>query len=180
MQPLIYDVAVSIDGYIAGPSVGNQPDISRFPHTGSIVEDYLTRLAGYDVCLMGRGTYEFGYSFGLKPGENPYPAMRSIVISESIDLPDEADIEIVRGDASHEVRRLKTETRAPIYLCGGGVLAASLLACGLIDRLRLKRAPVLLGGGVPLFADNAAIMTLKLMNEKRHDNGAVYQEYAVS
>ena len=34
MQPIIYDVAVSIDGYIAGP----EGDISQFPESGDIVE----------------------------------------------------------------------------------------------------------------------------------------------
>lgn len=35
MHPIIYDVAVSIDGFIAGPS----EDVSQFPHSGKIVED---------------------------------------------------------------------------------------------------------------------------------------------
>ena len=60
MQPIIYDVAVSIDGYIAGPG----GDISAFPASGRLVDDYLERLADYRTVIMGRDTYEFGYRFG--------------------------------------------------------------------------------------------------------------------
>lgn len=42
MQSIIYDVAISIDGYISGPD----GDISQFASEGPVVEDYMTRLAG--------------------------------------------------------------------------------------------------------------------------------------
>lgn len=179
MQPPIYDVSVSIDGFIAGPLVGEYPDVSRFPHEGAIVDDYKARLFTYAIALMGRATYEFGYGFGLPAGANPYPTMRSIVISQSIDLPDNADIEVIREDAIGPVRDLKAQAAGPLYLCGGGVLAGSLLATGLIDRLRLKRAPTVLGTGVPLFSGIDDAPALTLVDERRYDNGAVYQKYAV-
>lgn len=179
MQPLIYDVAVSIDGFIAGPVLGGYPDVSRFPHTGQIVEDYKKRLATYALALMGKATYEFGYAFGLPPGANPYPAMRSFVISQSIDLPAASDVEVIDADALTTIRALKAEAPGPIYLCGGGILAGSLLSAGLVDRLRLKRAPILLGQGVPLFAGIIDAPALTLVEEKQYGNGALYQEYGI-
>lgn len=180
MQPLVYDVAVSIDGFIAGPVVGDHRDVSRFPHEGSIVDDYQARLSTYAVALMGRATYEFGYAFGLPPGANPYPSMRSVVISESIDLPANADVSVIRDNAIAAVRTLKVEATGAVYLCGGGVLAGSLLAARLIDRLRLKRAPIVLGSGVPLFSGIDDAPMLSLLEEKAHDNGALFQEFAVA
>ena len=50
MQPIIHDVAVSIDGFISGPG----GDISRFAQGGPVVEDYSARLATYAVAIMGR------------------------------------------------------------------------------------------------------------------------------
>ena len=91
MHPIIYDVAVSADGFIAGPSA----DVSAFPHTGPIVDDYLTRLATYSTALMGRATYEFGLAHGLPPGANPYPHMCTIVVSSTLTQPGDA-IEIWR------------------------------------------------------------------------------------
>ena len=70
MQPIIYDVAVSVDGFISA----SNDDVSAFPTEGQIVEDYFLRLTTYQCAIMGKHTYEFGYRHGLKPGENPYPA----------------------------------------------------------------------------------------------------------
>lgn len=179
MQPLIYDVAVSIDGFISGASVNGIPDVSRFPHDGLIVDDYKERLSSYATALMGRATYEFGYAFGLQVGANPYPNMKSFVISKSIDLPMDADVGVIRSDPTAAVQSLKDQSKGPIYLCGGGILAGSLLRTGLIDRLRLKRAPILLGQGTPLFTGVSEPVSLKLTSEKRYENGALYQEYVV-
>jgi dihydrofolate reductase len=175
MQPIIYDVAVSADGFIAGP----QGAVEAFPHDGAIVADYRARLAGYAVALMGRHTYEFGYRFGLPPGANPYPHMRAVVVSAGMVLPDGAEVEVWRDLAPARLDRLRREAPGPIYLCGGGGLASALLALGAIDRIRLKRAPILLGGGTPLFAGEGPRPRLALTEEVVHGGGLVYQDFAV-
>ncbi len=172
MQPIIYDVAVSADGYIAGAS----GDVSLFPHTGEVVDDYTARLQTYAAVIMGRATYEFGYAFGLKPGQNPYPWAQSLVISKTMDLPTDAQIEKVT-DPMPRIETLRAEAAGPIYLCGGGILAGMLLRAGLITHLRLKRAPVLLGQGVPLFAGDALTRPMQLTGHKIYENGVIYQEY---
>ena len=58
MQPLYYDV----DGYIAGAN----EDVSRFPHTGPIVDAYLERMSTYAVAVMGAETYQYGLQHGLQ------------------------------------------------------------------------------------------------------------------
>jgi dihydrofolate reductase len=134
MQPIIYDVAVSADGFIAGAS----GDVSLFSHTGEVVDDYTARLQTYATVLMGRATYEFGYAFGLEPGRNPYPWAQSLVISKTIELPADAQVEQVT-DPLPRIERLRAEAPGPIYLCGGGILAGMLLRAGQITQLRLKR-----------------------------------------
>ena len=146
MQPVIYDVAVSIDGYIAGQN----GDISQFAHDGPIVDDYFVRLATYSCAIMGRATYEFGYRYGLKPGANPYPNLKTIVFSQSIELTEQRDVDVVSSEPTEYINHLRKHETKPIYLCGGGEFAGALLAAGLIDRLRLKRAPILLNGGTRL------------------------------
>ena len=172
MHPIVYDVAVSIDGFIAGPS----DDISKFPHEGPVVDDYRARLAGYAVAIMGKRTYEFGYRFGLKPGANPYQHMRTIVFSSSIDLPKKCEVEVQRNADPQLLRDLKASSNGPIYLCGGGDFAGALLGMGLVDLVRLKRAPILLGGGVPLFEGTRA-PSLRHLNTKNYNDGYAYQEF---
>lgn len=175
MQPIIYDVAVSIDGYIAGPD----GDVSKFAHDGPVVEDYYARLASYSCAIMGRATYEFGYNFGLEPGANPYPHLETFVFSGSIVLPESCDVEVVSDDPSDFLNRLRQSQTGPIYLCGGGQFAGSLLANGLIDYLRLKRAPIVLGGGTPLFDTSYCPGELLCINTKHFDNGYVFQAFEV-
>jgi dihydrofolate reductase len=175
MQPIVYDVAVSLDGFICG----NNEDVSRFPHEGPIVDAYRKRLESYAVCLMGRRTYEFGYRFGLPAGANPYPGMLSYVLSSSLELPDDADVQLVRSDTEALLRRLKGEADGPIYLCGGGTLAASLLELKLIDRLRLKRAPILLGQGVRLFGANDRAIDLRQLDMVAYPDGTVFHEFEI-
>lgn len=175
MQPVIYDVAVSIDGYIAGPA----GDISQFAHDGPVVDDYLDRMAAYSTAIMGRATYEFGFRFGLKPGQNPYPHMKTFVFSDSLILPDGSDVAVLPQSVTEALPHIRESAQGPVYLCGGGAFAGALLAADMIDRLRLKRAPVLLGGGTPLFAAGAHPATLRHVDTKTYENGYLYQEFAL-
>lgn len=174
MQPIIYDVAVSIDGYICGPD----GDISAFPSTGPVVADYLARLETYAVALMGRATYEFGYGYGLAPGANPYPHMKTHVFSSTLTLPQDREVSVHSRLDAGWLNRLKASAGGPIYLCGGGRFAAQVLALGALDRLRLKRAPVLLGAGVPVFEGSAAT-ALTCVGGCDYGQGLVFQEYTV-
>lgn len=176
MHPIIYDVAVSIDGFIAGPS----EDVSRFPHFGAIVEDYQARLQNYKTCLMGRKTYEFGYQFGLRPGQNPYPHMRSIVLAESIELPKSSDVKLLSCVSDDAIRKIKRESVGDIYLCGGGELASWMLTNQLIDILRIKRAPIIFGSGIKLFGEGDHLVDLTLVTSTDHPNGALFQEFKIN
>lgn len=175
MQPIIYDVAVSIDGYICGPG----GDISTFAQEGPVVEDYMARLATYATAVMGRRTYEFGYRFGLQPGRNPYSHMKTYIFSRSMDLPDNGEVTVLRTGNTQWICDLKSSSDGPIYLCGGGAFAGSLLSMGLIDRIRLKRAPVILGGGVRLFGDAAASPGLQHIETREYADGYMFQEFSV-
>ncbi|WP_298429686.1 dihydrofolate reductase family protein [uncultured Jannaschia sp.] len=170
MQPIIYDVAVSGDGFICGPGA----DISRFPHHGAVVDDYRDRLATYGAVIMGRATYEFGFAYGLSAGENPYPGMVACVVSTTLDLPG-SEIRICRDlDAVEAFRAAAT---APVYLCGGGALATAMKDRGLIDEVVLKRAPILLGGGVPLWSGGA--VASRLLEARDYGGGVTLHRYAL-
>lgn len=175
MQPIIYDVAVSIDGYISGPC----GDISEFAHEGPVVDDYFERIRQYAVAIMGRHTYEFGYRFGLEPGANPYKHMRTYVYSKALNLPEGSDVTVVDAIDSAELQELRQTASGPVYLCGGGSFAGALLAAGLIDRVRLKRAPILLGGGTRLFDGATRLPAFAILQTRPYDNGYVFQEYEV-
>ncbi|MBO9444154.1 dihydrofolate reductase family protein [Phaeobacter italicus] len=173
MHPIVYDVAVSLDGFISGAS----GDVSKFAHEGRIVDDYRKRLETYKTAIMGRKTYEFGYGFGLKPGQNPYPHMRTVVFSGALEVPENADISVCSRASPDEIRKIVRESVGSVYLCGGGDFAGWMLEQGLIDRLILKRAPCVIGSGTTLFGACSRPISMSRIRTETYENGYLLEEF---
>lgn len=183
MTELIYHVATTADHYIAGP--GGKADESIFANDDELVADFLECVKQYDIVLMGKNTYEYGFQFGLKPGEPSgvamaaNPQMKHYIFSGSMDFESNELVELVREDAVEFVRNLKQEKDQKIWICGGGQLAGSLLDAKLIDKLILKVNPVLIGSGIPLFGDSRKKVRLKLLDLKKFDGGIIQTSYKI-
>ena len=173
MRPIIYYVATSLDGFIAGPD----DNIDGFVPEGSGVERYLADLAGFDTVIMGRRTYEFGYRFGLQPGQPAYPHMAHFIFSRTLrfENPD-ARVQVVAPTVTL-VRALKEEPGTPIYLCGGGELVGWLLDHELIDFLKIKLNPLILGTGISLFGRSEKKVRTELLERASYDHGLEMLNY---
>lgn len=164
MRKLVYYVATTLDGYIAGPDGGDPSGEHYFPVTPDvvrfIVENFPETLPGparqamgidgpgrvFDTVLEGRASYDVGLAAGLT---DAYPHLRHLVFSTTLQESPDPAVEIVRSDALERVRALKAEPGLDLWLVGGGRLAHSLLPE--IDRLVLKQNRSVIGSGVPLF-----------------------------
>jgi len=175
MKKLVYYVAMSLDGYIAGEN----EDVGNFIYHGEGVDQYLADLKSFGAVILGRKTYEFGYKFGLVPGE-PSPAyspMKHYIVSGSLTFDrSHPDVRVIRLS---EVASLKSTAPGDIYLCGGGELAGHLLQHGLIDEVRVKLNPLLLGKGIKLFEGVTAPYKLRLLNQKNYPDGMLILSYQV-
>ena len=172
MRKLKYHVATTIDGFIAH----EDHTIDGFVPVGEHVDDFLHSLKNdYDIVLMGRRTYEFGFQFGVT---DPYPWMKQYVLSRTMDRSPDSNVELVSENVVDFVRELKNGTGRDIYLCGGGNLAAALFSEGLIDEVILKLNPVLFGAGVPLVSRTIECC-LELIDSKIYANGVVLLHYRV-
>ena len=87
---------------------------------------------------------------------------------------------LVRDDAGEFVRRLKEQSGKGICVMGGGELAQSLFAAGVIDEVGLNVHPILLGSGVPFFRDAGRRISLVLTESKVIDGGCVLSIYRVA
>jgi dihydrofolate reductase len=130
---------------------------------------------------MGRRTYEWGYRFGIQPGQpSPtYSHMMQYVFSQSMPEFQHEQLRVIRDDPAEFVRRLKAERGGSIYLCGGGQLAGYLCEHGLVDELILKLNPVVFGTGIPVFGDLQRGMALSLLDTKVYQNGVLFLRYRV-
>lgn len=169
-------MAISIDGFIAQEN----DNIDLFPTEGEHIQEYIESLTKYDTCIMGRRTYEFGYRYGLLPGENPYPHMTTYVYSRSLSF-DQQDknLFLVAENRVEQVAQLKEDKGVPMYLCGGGIFASELLNHQLIDELHIKHLPIIIGVGVPLFIKSSNHCTLLRTSVKEYDNGVNLIKYAI-
>ncbi|XWN35851.1 MAG: dihydrofolate reductase family protein [Balneola sp.] len=176
MPKIIYYVAGSLDGYIAGEN----NDISKFAASGNGVEKYLADLQKFETVIMGRKTYEFGYQFGLKPGQPAYPHMEHYIFSDSLEIDDLSENVHIEQCSVKRIKEIRDTSKTDVYLCGGGQFAGWLLDHGLIDQLKLKLNPIVLGRGVPLFGDSTSSFSGKLIEKEYYDQGLEILTYQIN
>ena len=80
------------------------------------------------------------------------------------------------ADLVDEVRRLKQVDGSHILIWGTGQLTDTLAAAGLLDEYRISTAPVIKGGGEPLFRPSST-GTVELLDTTAFATGAVVHTY---
>lgn len=193
MRRLVYFVATTLDGFIAGPDGADPTGPDGF---WPIAQDYLDHLVAeypealpgparealsvtgsgerFDTVLEGRRSYEIGLAAGVS---DAFPHLRHLVFSRTMaEIPDAA-VELVSADPLATVRELKQQQGKDIWLIGGAELAGSLYPE--IDALTLKVAPLTIGTGIPLFSRNASFepRTWSLSDQTVLASGAMFVSY---
>jgi dihydrofolate reductase len=179
---LIFSMALSLDGYIAGPAgegdwAGPSEELHRF-HNEQAEE--------LGMHLLGRRLYEVMTYWETAEEQNPdgpeyalefariWKRLPKVVYSSTLEAV-EGNARLSRADPVEEVRELKAGAGADIAV-GGATLASTLTSAGLIDEYRLFATPVVLGGGDPFFA-GATRMDLELVETRTFESGVVYLRY---
>jgi len=180
---------VSLDGVMQAPGAAEEDRSGGFAHGGwlaPVADEALESQIGslfagdYDL-LLGRRTYEiFAAYWPFMPATDPIAAgfarARKYVVTGSIMALDWAGSERLADlDA---VARVKASAGPDLIVQGSSTLYPQLLAHGLLDRLIVMTAPVLLGAGKRLLGDGTPAVTLKLVEQRSGANGmriATYQ-----
>jgi dihydrofolate reductase len=153
---LRYQVAVSLDGFIAGPN-GEYDWIVMDPAI-----DFAALYNEFDTAIMGRKTYQMMTAQG---GHGAMPGLEVVVFSRTLPPASHRGVRILNDDPREVITTLKKKPGRDIWLFGGGSLFQSLLAAGLVDTVEVAVMPVLLGSGVPLLPPGAST-TLVLADKK--------------
>jgi dihydrofolate reductase len=170
MRRVRYQVAMSLDGYIAGPNgeadwIGHDPEI-----------DFAALFGQFDTILEGRRTYEAMAAMGSAQ----MPGMQVYVFSRTLRQEEHPAVTVVAGDPAALVKQLKDRPGKDIWLFGGGELFRGLAGAGLVDTVELAVVPVILGGGIPMMPPPAARMGLSLKGHRVYGrSGIVMLEYDV-
>ncbi len=176
MRKIDYHIATTLDGFISH----DNGSVDGLLMEGEHADDFLQSLGEYDTVLMGRKTYEFGFQFGLEPGQAAYPNMKHYIFSQSLEFESSDDVWLVNSKVLETINQLKKENGKNIWLCGGGELAGFLLENDLIDTLTVKVNPVVFGSGRALFGESKRSVSLHHTNSKTYNNGVVRHVYDVA
>jgi dihydrofolate reductase len=170
MRRIRYQVATSLDGYIAGPN-GEADWIVTDPEI-----DFGELFSQFDTALMGRRTYEvvLNSGYGLPPG------MKTVVVSRTLQPREHPRVTIVADRLHERLAALRAEAGKDIWLFGGGSLFRSLAEAKLVDTVEIAIIPVLLGGGIPLLPPPTDQIRLTLRSHKVYRAGIVALNYDVN
>jgi dihydrofolate reductase len=169
MRLLRYCVAVSLDGFIAGPN----GEYDWILHDPAI--DFAAMFARYDILLMGRRTFEVAR---VRAAQWPDLGHRWIVASRTLKPEDHPGVTILSSGVEDAVAASKAQPGKDIWLCGGGVLFRSLLDAGLVDTVEVSLMPVLLGSGTPLLPEGRR-RSLHLEVSKALPSGILMLSYSI-
>lgn len=181
MTRIVGDISVSLDGFVTGPDPGPGDGLGaggEALHTWAFSDDPVDRRVLHEATarsgavVLGRRLFDvvdgpggWDDATGYGAGEAATPAFVVVTSSvpESVRLTD-LDWTFVTTGLPDAVRAARERAEAAssergtdldVVLMGGGATVGSALAAGLLDVLTLHLAPVVLGGGTPLFFGGA-------------------------
>ena len=169
MRRIRYQVAASLDGYIAGPN-GEADWIVTDPEI-----DFGELFSQFDTALMGRRTYEvvLNSGYGLPSG------METVVVSRTLQPREHPRVTLMADRLDERLAALRARPGKDIWLFGGGSLFHSLAEIELVDSVEVAIIPILLGGGIPLLPAPSDAIKLTLTSHKAYKTGVVYLHYAI-
>lgn len=180
MRKVIFESAISVDGFIEGPD--GDMDWLLFDGQNCNANDFLD---GFDTIFYGRKAYE---KFGVTPFLGPdipeaerdfyysIRAMRKYVFSRTAKHVD-GNAMVISENLEEEVRRIRSEDGKNIWFCGGSDILQTFAELDLVDEYILTVHPVLLKSGKPLFPGSKRPLNLKLVHKHKLGSGVVIVRY---
>jgi dihydrofolate reductase len=184
MGRIVISENVSLDGVIQDPA-GDE----GFRHGGwvGLIKDRpeLNKLAldealGAEAVLLGRRSYEWlAARWPSRSGElaDRLNSLPKYVVSSTLEDPDWNNSTVLKGDVLNEVSRLKQELDGEIVVPASFQLLRTLLEHDLVDELRLKIFPVVLGAGERLFGGTSDKKPMRLVDTQTVGDGVAFLTY---
>ena len=194
MRKIISFMHISLDGFVAGPN--GEMDWIKVDEE---IFDYVGKqISKGDTALYGRVTYQMMESYWPTAGDKPtatkhdiehsqwYSKVHKVVLSKT--MKDEGlpagqasltDTTIISDNLSDRLNEIKQQAGEDILVFGSPTATHSLIQLNLIDGYWLFVNPIILGRGIPLFADIKEKIKLNLLTTRQFTCGVTELNYAV-
>lgn len=185
MRKVVLLEHVTLDGFVAGPN-GEMDwiyiDDEMFDYVGRLTDDA-------DTALYGRVTYEMMDSYWPTAADQPgatkhdiehsnwYNKSIKIVFSRTLKEIPGNNTRIISENIKEEMQKLKNQPGKNLLMIGSPGIAHTFMQLDLIDEYWLHVNPVLLGNGIPLFANIDTRTNLTLADVKNYNGGVVGLNY---
>jgi dihydrofolate reductase len=184
MGKIVISENVTLDGVIQDPA-GDEG--FRVGGWVGLIKDrpQLNKLAldealGAEALLLGRRSYEWlAARWPSRSGElaDRLNSLPKYVVSSTLDHPGWNNSTVLTGDVLNEVSKLKQEFNGDIVVAASFQLVHTLLEHDLVDELRLKIFPVVLGAGERLFGETSDKKPMRLLDIQTVEDGIAYLTY---
>jgi len=184
MGRIVLSDNVSLDGVFQDPAGDEGFErggwvglIKDRPELAALALDEAVSSAAF---LMGRRTYEwFAARWPSRTGElaDRLNGMPKYVVSATLGRPTWNNSTVLAGNLIEAVSNLKSEISGDVVVPASSRIARALLEHDLVDQLRLKVFPVVLGAGERLFADSTDIRRFRLVETRTLDGDTAYLIY---
>jgi dihydrofolate reductase len=184
MGKIIVSENVTLDGVIQDPAgdegfrvggwvglIGNSPQLAKLA---------LDEALAAGAFLLGRRSYEWlAARWPSRSGElaDRLNSLPKYVVSATLEHPAWNNSTILTGDVLSEVSTLKQQIDGDIVIAGSFQLVRTLMEHDLVDELRLRIFPVVLGAGERLFGKTSDKKPMRLTGTQTLEGGIAYLTY---
>jgi dihydrofolate reductase len=184
MGTIIISDNASIDGIVQDPA--GDEGFERGGWVGPIKDRpganqlALDEALATEALLLGRRSYEWmAGRWPSRKGElaDRLNSLPKYVVSSTLEDPSWSNSTVLRGDVVTEVSRLKEELDGDIVVVASFQLVRTLMEHDLVDALRLKIYPVVLGAGERLFGETSDTKPMRLVDVRIIDGDVASLTY---
>jgi dihydrofolate reductase len=172
MGKVIFDITVSLDGYVAGPGDGPELGLGaggerlhewavelaswREPHgleggETNASSEILESMSASGAVVVGKRMFDNAHGWGDEPPFGKPVFVLTHTAREPLTKGDTTFTFVTEGIESAVEQAKAAAGEQDVSIGGGASTAQQALKAGLVDEVRLTFAPILLGGGVALF-----------------------------
>ena len=166
MRKIVLNLALSLDGLIAGPN-------GEYDWCFTDADYGMTEfMSSVDATIMGGKSYRLLLSYGA-----PYPELTNYVITRTETNAPHSNVVFVRDNILSFVEALKRKEGKNLWLFGGAEITQLLMETDLVDVLMLAVHPIVLGDGIQLFGKYSSRKHFELVDSIRYPSGLVQLIY---